>query len=125
MRSFPVRHRIAAAAALATLVFARFSGAAEQSGPANGFVEDGDWQLVQANCTECHSALLITQNAGNRAVWRSRLLRMRQNHGMDELDSAVEARILDYLTAHYGPRNSARRMPLAAHLLPENPYSQP
>ena len=99
--------------------------AADEIDRVSGLVREGDWQLLQANCTECHSALLITQNSGNRAIWRIRIARMREIHGMDALDAAVEEQILDYLAAHYGPRHGSRRAPLAAHLLPENPYSRP
>ncbi len=99
--------------------------AAEETDRVTGLAPQGDWQLVQANCTECHSALLITQNSGDRNVWQSRLVWMVETQGMDELEAEVEARILDYLAEHYGPRQASRRAPLAAHLLPANPYSEP
>ncbi len=100
---------------------AQTARAAQETDRVAALAPAGDWQLVQAHCTECHSALLIAQNAGNREVWRSRIVWMREAQGMAELDAEVEERILDYLVAHYGPRRTARRTPLAAHLLPENP----
>ncbi len=96
--------------------------AQEDTDRITGLVRDGDWQLVQANCTECHSVLLITQNSGNRSVWQSRLAWMVDSQGMEPLAVELEARILDYLEQNYGPRQSARRPPLPGYLLPENPY---
>lgn len=111
--------------ALALLGLAQAPRAAEETDRVTGLTLEGDWQLVQANCTECHSALLITQNSGDRNVWQSRIVWMEETQGMDELDAEVEERILNYLAEHYGPRPASRRAPLAEHLLPENPYSEP
>lgn len=108
--------------ALALLTLAQAPRAAEETDRVTGLALDGDWQLVQANCTECHSALLITQNSGSRGVWQIRIATMRNTHGMEELDAEVEERILDYLAEHYGQRQASRRPPLPPHLLPENPY---
>ena len=109
--------------ALALLTLAQTPRAAEETDRVTGLALEGDWQLVQANCTECHSALLITQNAGSRDIWQIRIATMRNTHGMDELDAEVEERILDYLAEHYGQRQASRRAPLPTHLLPDNPYS--
>ena len=111
--------------ALALLALAGAPQAAEETDRVSSLALNGDWQFVQANCTECHSALLITQNSGNRSVWQSRIAWMQETQGMDELDVEVEDRILDYLAENYGPRQSTRRAPLATHLLPQNPYSLP
>ena len=108
--------------ALLGLSWASLPGAARETDRASGLVRDGDWQLVRTHCTECHSALLITQNSGSRAVWQSRLDWMRDTQGMAELETELEARILGYLAEYYGPRQSARRAPLPAELLPDNPY---
>ncbi len=96
--------------------------AAEATDSVSGLARNGDWQLVQVNCTECHSSALIIQNSGNRAVWQSRLVWMEQTQGMPALNPETEDRILSYLTENYGPRQSTRRMPLPADLLPVNPY---
>ena len=96
--------------------------AAEDTDRITGLAMNGDWQLVQANCTECHSALLITQNSGNRSVWQSRLAWMTETQGMPLLPPETEDRILSYLTENYGPRQSTRRPPIPEHLLPANPY---
>ena len=109
--------------ALALLTLAHAPRAAEETDRVTGLALEGDWQLVQANCTECHSALLITQNAGSRGIWQIRIATMRDTHGMDPLDAEIEDRILNYLAEHYGQRQASRRPPLPAHLLPDNPYS--
>ena len=111
--------------ALALLGLAQTPRAAEETDRVTSLAAEGDWQLVRANCTECHSALLITQNSGTRGVWQIRIATMRETYGMDALDLEVEERILDYLAAHYGPRQTSRRAPLPPHLLPENPHAQP
>lgn len=110
-------------ALVATLALLSPAQAAEETDRVTGLALEGDWQLVQANCTECHSALLITQNAGSRGVWQIRIATMQETHGMDELEAEVEDRILDYLAEHYGQRQASRRAPLPTHLLPDNPYS--
>ena len=81
------------------------------------------WQNVQENCTECHSALLITQNSGSRAVWESRIRWMQETQGLHELDPKLEESILNYLATNYGQKTSSRRAPLKNIFLPSNPYN--
>ena len=95
---------------------------AQESDRVTGLIMSEGWELVQANCTECHSILLITQNSGNRAVWKSRIVWMQETQGLQELSEATENSILDYLANNYGQKASTRRAGLATNLLPENPY---
>ena len=95
---------------------------AQESDRVTGLIMSEGWELVQANCTECHSTLLITQNSGNRAVWKSRIVWMQETQGLHELSEATENSILDYLANNYGQKASTRRTGLATNLLPENPY---
>ncbi len=81
------------------------------------------WQNVQENCTECHSALLITQNSGSRAVWESRIRWMQETQGLHELEPKLEESILNYLATNYGQKTSSRRAPLKTLFLPSNPYN--
>ena len=37
--------------------------------PVTGFKMTGDWELVRANCTSCHSAKLVTQQRGSAQQW--------------------------------------------------------
>jgi len=87
-----------------------------------GLVLEDGWELVQENCTECHSAQLITQNSGSREVWKSRVTWMQQTYEFYELETAVEDAILNYLASNYGQKESARRAGLAVELLPDNPF---
>lgn len=96
---------------------------AQESDRVTGLIMSEGWELVQANCTECHSILLITQNSGNRAVWKSRIVWMQETQGLQELSEATENSILDYLANNYGQKASTRRAGLASNLLPENPYA--
>ena len=96
---------------------------AQESDRVTGLIMSEGWELVQANCTECHSTLLITQNSGNQAVWKSRIVWMQETQGLHELSEATENSILDYLANNYGQKASTRRAGLATNLLPENPYA--
>jgi len=95
---------------------------AQETDPETGLVIGPGWRDVASTCTECHSPLLITQNAGNRAVWRSRILWMQETQGLRLLPADLEETILDYLTSHYGEKAPSRRAPLPQDLLPDNPY---
>lgn len=86
-----------------------------------GLIQAPGWQEVQANCTECHSAQMITQNSGNREVWKSRIIWMQETQGLAELSSETEDAILSYLADNYGQKEASRRSGLAAHLMPINP----
>ncbi len=97
-------------------------GAAGAPAARDGLAEGEGRELVRAHCTGCHSAQLIVQNAGGRAVWRGRLAWMRESQGMPALEAAVEEAILDYLAARYGQKAAARRAALPAHLMPDNPW---
>ena len=97
-------------------------GLAQQTDRVTGLKIDEDWELLQANCTRCHSAQLITQNNGTRAVWQSRLNWMR-TQGLEQFQDGIDDRIIDYLARNYGPKTLARRPPIAPEYLPDNPYS--
>ena len=105
------------------LFYSSFASAQELD-RVTGLVMTSGWQQVQANCTRCHSAQLIVQNSGNRAVWKSRILWMQETQGLSQLNPAVESEILDYLETNYGPKEATRRAGLTANLLPANPYPQ-
>ena len=71
-------------------------------------------EVVRKNCTTCHSAQLVTQNSGSRAVWVSRLRGMQETQGMPLLDPTDEGIILSYLVTNYGQKAAGRR-PLLHH----------
>lgn len=88
----------------------------------SGLIQAEGWETVEATCTECHSAQLITQNSGSRAVWKSRITWMQDSQGLRQLQRSEEAVILSYLETNYGPKDSSRRAGIPVHLLPANPY---
>ena len=80
------------------------------------------WLQVQATCTECHSAQLISQNSGSREVWNSRLRWMQDTQGLGQLTINLEDTILDYLASNYGQKAASRRAGIPDQLMPGNPY---
>lgn len=99
------------------------TSSAQQTDRVTGLVQEDGWQLVQANCTECHTSQIIVQNSGTLEVWKSRINWMQTTQGMAELADDVENSILAYLAANYGQKASSRRATLDQDLLPANPYS--
>jgi hypothetical protein len=95
---------------------------AQQIDSGTGLKMDAGWVLVQAACTKCHSAQLVTQNSGTREVWKSRLRWMQEFQGLAQLSTAVEDSILDYLASNYGQKEATRRAGIATVLMPHNPY---
>ncbi len=111
------------AAVVALLVLVNYPQShAQERERVSGLVMEAGWELVQANCTECHLAQLIIQNSGSRAVWKSRITWMQQTQGLHVLEAEVEASILSYLETNYGPKEASRRARLAPQFLPDNPY---
>ncbi len=76
-----------------------------------GLAIDGNFELVRAHCTACHSAKLITQNSASREGWEQMIRWMQAGQGLWELGEN-ESLILDYLSLHYGPKKKGRRTPL-------------
>ena len=103
------------------LLSAQASSAPETDNLTGLKISEG-WLQVQATCTECHSAQLISQNSGSRAVWKSRLRWMQDTQGLEQLTNKLENTILDYLASNYGPRTASRRTGLPSALMPDNPY---
>ena len=106
----------------AIALFAVWIAEAQAVESVSDLVMQAGWKEVQANCTICHSAQLITGNSGSREVWKSRILSMQETHGMGQLELELENSILDYLATYYGQKAATRRAGLAGHLLPDNPY---
>ena len=87
----------------------------------SGLIQAEGWEVVKSTCTECHAGMMITQNAGNLAVWESRILWMQETQGLRALSGEEEATILTYLSANYPQKASSRRAGLPTHLLPTKP----
>lgn len=78
---------------------------------ATGFVAEGDYLLVKASCTPCHSAKLVTQNRATREGWLEMIRWMQETQKLWDLQPN-EDKILDYLATYYAPENEGRRRPL-------------
>ena len=91
--------------------------------PVTGFRMTGDWELVRANCTSCHSAKLVTQQRGSAQQWLTMIHWMQKKQNLWAFDPDTEDRIITYLAENYPPSDAQRRAALAADLMPPNPYS--
>jgi hypothetical protein len=77
-----------------------------------GLAIDENLVLVKAQCTQCHSSKLITQNHFTRDGWKQKIRWMQANHNLWDLGE-TEKPVLDYLEKHYAPiARQARRAPL-------------
>ncbi|MFD2037153.1 cytochrome C [Belliella marina] len=76
-----------------------------------GLVEGEGLQLVLANCTNCHSAKLVTQNKFTREGWIQVIRWMQETQGFWELGENEDI-IVDYLSTHFAPEAQGRRSPL-------------
>lgn len=79
--------------------------------------DDPNKAIVQAHCTSCHSAALITQNRLTRQGWLDTIRWMQDKQGLWSLGEQ-ETAILDYLEKYYFPKTTGRRKALPNHLLP-------
>lgn len=113
----------AAATAPAEKPSAVVSEAAVQIDPTTGFRMSGDWQLVRAHCTGCHSPRLITQQRGTAEQWLAMIRWMQKKQNLWQFDADTENRIIAYLSDNYPPDAARRRAAIPRDLMPPNPYS--
>jgi len=73
-----------------------------------GLIDDTGLLQVITNCTNCHSAQLITQNRATREGWKGLIKWMQQTQNLWDLGEN-EAIILDYLGKNYAPQKKGRR----------------
>ena len=76
-----------------------------------GFVEGEGLQLVIANCTNCHSAKLVTQNRFTKEGWTNVIRWMQETQGLWDLGNNEEV-IVAYLAKYYAPESRGRRKAL-------------
>jgi hypothetical protein len=74
----------------------------------SGLIVDTNWELVQATCTACHSAKLVTQNRADSAGWTRMIQWMQETQNLWDLGDN-EALIVAYLAKNYPPRKKGRR----------------
>lgn len=73
-----------------------------------GLAAGKGFEIVNATCTACHSAKLVTQNRATREGWQDMIRWMQRTQGLWELGEN-EPIILDYLAEHYAPEAIGRR----------------
>lgn len=78
-----------------------------------GFVEDDGLMLVVNNCTNCHSAKLVTQNRMSKERWLATIRWMQETQNLWDLGKNEEA-IVNYLATNYAPTGKGRRQNLTA-----------
>jgi hypothetical protein len=76
-----------------------------------GFVEGEGLMTVVNNCTNCHSARLVTQNRMSAEGWTTTIRWMQETQNLWDLGNN-EAIIVNYLATYYAPENKGRRQNL-------------
>lgn len=85
----------------------------ERLGAAEGLLKPAPgYEIVQRECTVCHSEKLITQNRASRDGWTETIRWMQKTQNLREFSPEEEKAILDYLTEYYAPVSQGRRPPL-------------
>lgn len=77
-----------------------------------GLIADESLPLIIQNCTNCHSAKMITQNRATREGWLSMIRWMQSTQNLWDLGEN-ESAIIDYLAKNYAPEKEGRRKNLA------------
>ncbi|MEX0315788.1 MAG: monoheme cytochrome C [Allomuricauda sp.] len=73
-----------------------------------GLAEGDGLMLVVNNCTNCHSAKLVTQNRMSKEQWSATIRWMQETQNLWDLGPNEEA-IVSYLATHYAPKKEGRR----------------
>ena len=73
-----------------------------------GLVEAKGLMEVVNNCTNCHSAKLVTQNRMNKERWIATIRWMQETQNLWDLGKNEEI-IVDYLVTNYPPKTKGRR----------------
>ncbi|GMN10324.1 hypothetical protein MTsPCn9_12610 [Croceitalea sp. MTPC9] len=73
-----------------------------------GFVEGEGLMLVVNNCTNCHSAKLVTQNRMSKERWLATIRWMQETQNLWDLGGNEEP-IVNYLATYYAPTEEGRR----------------
>ncbi len=76
-----------------------------------GLVEADGFMIVVNNCTNCHSAKLVTQNRMNTEGWNTTIKWMQETQNLWDLGGNQEI-IVNYLVTNYPAIAKGRRMTL-------------
>jgi len=74
-----------------------------------GLVDAEGLMTVVNNCTNCHSAKIVTQNRMTTERWNATIKWMQQTQNLWELGKNQEV-IVNYLVTNYPPKSKGRRM---------------
>ena len=77
-----------------------------------GFIDGDGLMLVVNNCTNCHSAKLVTQNRMSKERWLATIRWMQETQNLWDLGKNEEP-IVNYLATYYAPTKKGRRQNLA------------
>nr|WP_298924325.1 monoheme cytochrome C [uncultured Allomuricauda sp.] len=75
---------------------------------ATGFIDGTGLTEVIQNCTNCHSAKLVTQNRMTKEGWVATIRWMQETQNLWDLGNQEEA-IVNYLATNYAPQKKGRR----------------
>lgn len=76
-----------------------------------GLVDAEGLMIVVNNCTNCHSAKLVTQNRMSTERWNETIKWMQETQNLWDLGGNQEI-IVNYLVSNYPPKDKGRRMVL-------------
>ncbi|WP_296384826.1 monoheme cytochrome C [Winogradskyella sp.] len=74
-----------------------------------GLVDAEGLMIVVNNCTNCHSAKIVTQNRMNTERWNTTIKWMQETQNLWDLGGNQEI-IVNYLVTNYPPKAKGRRM---------------
>ena len=77
-----------------------------------GLIDAEGLQVVINNCTNCHSAKLVTQNRMNAERWNATIRWMQKTQNLWDLGENQKV-IVDYLVANYPVEEKGRRRQLS------------
>lgn len=77
-----------------------------------GLVDAEGLMTVVNNCTNCHSAKLVTQNRMNKERWLTTIRWMQETQNLWDLGPNEDI-IINYLVTNYPPKKKGRRETLA------------
>ncbi len=78
--------------------------ASQSESPNFGVLVAGDGAAeTYAYCIACHSERLVAQQGLTRQGWEEVIELMVEEHGMAPIEAPALARVLGYLSTHYGP----------------------
>jgi hypothetical protein len=78
-----------------------------------GLIDDEGLMTVVYNCTNCHSAKIVTQNRMNKERWAATIDWMQETQNLGDLGLNEEI-IINYLVKNYPPSKKGRRQILAS-----------